>query len=126
MAEKIKLVQGDTRPQLVLSLTDETTGNAIDISAATTVMKFRATGSTTLIATMTATALPGIVLPDGSVNTDPPYNVAGKGGRCVINWAPTALDNPAGDYEGEIEILFNDGTIQTVYDVLKFKLREDF
>lgn len=126
MAEKIKLVQGDTRPQLVLSLTDETTGNAIDISAATTVMKFRATGSTTLIATMTATPLPGIVLPDGSVSTTPPYDVAGKGGRCVINWAPTALDNPAGDYEGEIEILFNDGTIQTVYDVLKFKLREDF
>jgi hypothetical protein len=32
----------------------------------------------------------------------------------------------AGDYEGEIQITFSDGTIQTVYDLLKFKLREDF
>jgi hypothetical protein len=32
----------------------------------------------------------------------------------------------AGDYEGEIQITFVDGTIQTVYDLLKFKLREDF
>jgi hypothetical protein len=126
MAEKIKLVQGDTRPQLVLSLTDETTGNAIDISAATTVMKFRATGSSTIISTMTATALPGLVLTDGAINSNSPYDVAGKGGRCVINWSPTALSNPAGDYEGEIEIQFNDGTIQTVYDLLRFKLREEF
>ena len=39
---------------------------------------------------------------------------------------PTALDGPPGDYEGEIEINFSDGTIQTVYDPLKFKLREEF
>jgi hypothetical protein len=32
----------------------------------------------------------------------------------------------AGDFEGEIEITFGDGQIQTLYDVLKFKIREDF
>jgi hypothetical protein len=36
------------------------------------------------------------------------------------------LSGPAGEYEGEVEITFADGQIQTVYDVLKFKVREDF
>jgi hypothetical protein len=40
--------------------------------------------------------------------------------------APEMLAGDAGDYEGEIQITFVDGTIQTVYDLLKFKLREDF
>jgi hypothetical protein len=39
---------------------------------------------------------------------------------------PTSLDGAPGDYEGEIEITFADSTIQTVYDLLKFKLRQDF
>jgi hypothetical protein len=36
------------------------------------------------------------------------------------------LQGTPGDYEGEIEITFTDGQIQTVYDVLKFRVREDF
>jgi hypothetical protein len=36
------------------------------------------------------------------------------------------LQGDPGDYEGEIEITFPDGQIQTVYDPLKFKVREDF
>jgi hypothetical protein len=40
--------------------------------------------------------------------------------------APVMLDQSSGDYEGEIQITFFDGTIQTVYELLKFKVREDF
>jgi hypothetical protein len=40
--------------------------------------------------------------------------------------APEMLEGAPGDYEGEIEIIFGDGQIQTVYDLLKFKVREDF
>jgi hypothetical protein len=36
------------------------------------------------------------------------------------------LTGAAGDYEGEIQITFSDGQIQTVYDLLKFKVRSDF
>jgi hypothetical protein len=36
------------------------------------------------------------------------------------------LTGDAGDYEGEIEITFADNQVQTVYDLLKFKVREDF
>lgn len=110
MTEKIKLVQGDTRPAIVCTLTDETTGNAINLTGATPRLKFRAVGATVLTATVT-----------GSV-TD------GPAGKCVFYPAssPQMLAGEAGDYEGEIEIEFADSQIQTVYDVLKFKLREDF
>jgi hypothetical protein len=110
MAEKIRLVQGDTRPSLVTTLTDSTTGDAINITGATVRLKFRAAGATTLQATIVGTV------------TD------GAAGTVVFDWSdePTSLDGAPGDYEGEIEITFADSTIQTVYDLLKFKLRQDF
>jgi hypothetical protein len=40
-------------------------------------------------------------------------------------WPAGALDT-AGSFEGEIEITFADGTVQTVYDRLRFKVREEF
>lgn len=110
MAEKIKLVQGDTKPVLVCTITDDTTGQAINISGATVVLKFRAAGATTLQATVTGSVTNGAA---GQVAFYPAT-------------APSMLTGAAGDYEGEIEITFADGTIQTVYDLLKFKLREDF
>ena len=110
MAEKIKLVQGDTRPALVCNITDDTTGEPVNIAGATVVLKFRAAGSSTLTATVT-----------GSV-TD------GANGQVVFYpaSAPEMLQGEPGDYEGEIEMTFADGQIQTVYDTLRFKVREDF
>jgi len=110
MTDKIKLVQGDTKPTLVCTLSDETTGDAINITGATVLLKFRQVGSTTLTATIT-----GVV-------------TNGAAGIVAFYWTsqPTALDGPPGEYEGEIEITFSDGSIQTVYDLLKFKLRSEF
>lgn len=110
MAEKIKLVQGDTRPAIVCTLTDETTGAAIALTGATVVMKFRAMGGVTLTATVAGAVTDG---PNGIVAFYPAS-------------APEMLSGLPGDYEGEIEITFADGQVQTVYDVLKFKVREDF
>jgi len=109
MAEKIRLVQGDTAPALTVTLTDTTTGAAINVTGATVRLKFRAVGSTTLRGTLTGTVTNGA-------------------GGVVFFWSdePTILDGDAGDYEGEIEITFANTTIQTVYDLLKFKLRQDF
>lgn len=108
MAEKIKLVHGDTRPQLKVTLTDEYTGLPIDIRSSVCHMYFRAVGSATVLDT-----LDGIILD-------------GENGVVVFAWNPTTLSVDAGDYEGEVEIMFFDGTIQTVYDLLKFKVRQDF
>jgi hypothetical protein len=108
MSEKIKLVQGDTRPQLQLTLTEESDGSAIDITSATCRLRFRALGSTTVLDTLTGTVTDG---PNGVV---------------VFNWNNNSLNVDAGDYEGEVEITFSNGQIQTVYDLIKFKVREDF
>ena len=80
MADKIKLVQGDTRPTLICTLTDENTGDPINITGATVLLKFRQVGATTLTATIT-----------GSVTN-------GAGGVVAFFWTddPTALDDPPG------------------------------
>lgn len=126
MAEKIKLVQGDTKPALVVSLTDETSGEPIGLTNATVRMYFRAVGGTEILATVSGTLLVGRLLEDGSVDSASPYDGLGSGGRVQFNWGSSDLTQPAGDYEGEIEITFSDNSKQTVYDLLKFKLREDF
>jgi hypothetical protein len=110
MVDKIKLVQGDTRPALVCTLTDESTNLAINIGGATPRLKFRALGAATLTATVIGTV------------TD------GANGICVFfpASAPEMLSGTSGDYEGEIEITFDNGEIQTIYDILRFKVREEF
>lgn len=109
MADKIKLVQGDTRPQIRVTLTDDTTALPVDITGATCRLKFRAVGVTTLIDTLIGTVLDG---PNGVV---------------VFVWNANTLNVNAGDYEGEVEVTFpsNQG-IQTSYQLLKFHVRAQF
>lgn len=122
--EKIKLVQGDVRPQLVFSVTDESSGDPIDVSAATTVVrvKFRQVGAPTVKATMQCGKLAGKLNADGTINYAIPYDVPGVGGRVFMDWIAGALDT-AGDFEAEIEIDFGSGETHTLYDLLKFKVR---
>lgn len=110
MAEKIKLVQGDVnRPQVQATITDENTGNVVDITGATVLLKFRKVGATTLQDTMTGTV------------TD------GAAGLVVFQMSELSMAGEAGDYEGEIQVTFaSGGGVQTVYDLLKFKMRQDF
>ena len=110
MSEKIRLVQNDTRPALVCTITDETTGAVVNITGATVRLKFRAVGVETLTATVTGSVTNG---PAGQVTFYPAT-------------APEMLQGAAGDYEGEIEITFADSQVQTVYDLLRFRVREDF
>ena len=110
MTEKIRLVRNDTRPVLVCTVTDDTTSLPLNLVGATVVLKFRAAGATTLTATVTGTVTDGV---NGVVAFYP-------------STAPEMLEGAPGDYEGEIEITFSDGQIQTVYDTLRFKVREDF
>ncbi len=126
MSCAVKLVRGDTRPQLKFTINDENAGAHVDITGATVVMKFRAAGTTEVLFTRTGVLLPGIDLADGTVSYDAPYDVDGAGGRVAFDFAPGNLDLPAGAYEGELEVTFSGGAIQTVYKPVKFTLRDDF
>lgn len=110
MSEYIKLVQGDTRPALTVTLTDASTGDPIDITGCTPALKFKAAGADVLTGT-----IPGLV-------------VSGPQGICIFHWGtvPGILDAEPGVYQGEIELTFPDASVQTAFDVLKFKLRAQF
>jgi hypothetical protein len=70
-------------------------------------LRLRELGSTAVKSTLTC------AITDGS---------AGK----VATDFPTGTLDTAGTFEGEIEITFSGGGIQTVYDLIKFKVRSDF
>lgn len=103
----IRVVVGDELPTVTLSLTDESTGNVIDLSAGTTTvtMEFHLAGSTTVLSSVACTKVSG-----------------GSGGQVTFNFSGGVLDVDAGAYEGDIIIDF-DGSLQTVYDTIRFRVR---
>ena len=109
MVDVIRLVQGDQKPDITLQMTDNVSGDPVDLSAATTSISvyFRAAGTTTVLSTITCTKTDAV---NGIVSFD---------------FAPDVLDVDAGMYEGEVEIDFN-GDIQSSYDLLKFRVRAQF
>ena len=109
MTDRIKLVRGDTRPQLRLSLTDSTNNSPINLTGASVTLHFRATGADTVLFSR-----PALINPE-TANT----------GVCYIEWEEGDLDLDAGTYEGEVEIVHSTGARETIYELLKFKLRED-
>lgn len=108
--QRIPLVRGDTGPQVQLTLTDAVDGAVVDLTGATVTLYMRAVDSTTVVLTRT------LVVP---VET-------AAAGQAIVAWQPGDLDLPEADYEGEIKVLLSSGILQTVYEVLKFRLRDDF
>jgi len=110
MADVIRVVKGNEKPVIAVTLTDDTTGNAIDLSAGTTVVtvKFRKANTTNVLSTIATTKLGG-----------------GTTGQFQFDFSGGVLDVDSGMYEGEVNISFN-GAIQTVYDVINFRVRTGF
>lgn len=110
MVDVIKLVQGDSRPSLIITVTDKTTGNPLNLTGTRPVLKFRELDGTQVLG-----EIPGALID--------PVN-----GCCVFHWTavPGILDGFPGNYEGEIEITYDDSTVQTVYERIYFYLREQF
>ena len=120
-SDTLKLVAGDTLPELTFTLRDSNaaasgqtldpnnsaTWAPIDVTGATVRLRLRELGSTTVKSTLTCTVTNG---------------TAGK----VVTDFPTGTLDTAGTFEGEIEITFSTGGIQTVYDLIKLKVRSDF
>lgn len=107
MSERIKLVQGDNLPVIRLTLKNAD-GSPLDVSGATVRVHFRASESDTVLSTLICTA------PNG-----------GGDGVVQFNFSGNTLQVDSGLYEGEVEVDFG-GLKQTVYDVLKFNVRQQF
>lgn len=120
-SETIYLVQGDTLPQLKLTIRDQNTaaeGQTLDpedeitwaklnLTGATVRMKVREVGGETVKDVLTGTL------------TDP------TNGEVVFLFDNDTLDT-SGTFEAEIEYEASNGSIQTVYDLIKLQVREQF
>ena len=120
-SETIKLVKGDTLPELTITLKDSNTAASgqtldpedqdtfapINITGGTVRVRVREIGETTILKTITAS------ITDAS------------GGKVAMLF-PSDTFPDAGVYEAEVEFTKSDGNIQTVNDLIKFNVRDDF
>lgn len=120
-SQTLNLVTGDTLPELTFTLKDSqeaasgsildsedsSTWAPINVTGATVRLRIRELGSSTVKSTLTCTVTDG---GNGKVATD----------------FPAGTLDTAGTFEGELEITFASGGIQTVYDLVKLKVRSDF
>ena len=120
-SETIKLVKGDTLPELTITLKDSNTAASgqtldpedsdtfapIDITGGTVRVRVREIGETTILKTITAS------ITDAS------------GGKVAMLF-PSDTFPDAGVYEAEVEFTKSDGNIQTVNDLIKLSVRDDF
>ena len=119
-SDTIKYVVGDTKPVITVTVKDSNTAESgftldaqnpatwdvISIASSTVKLFLRKAGSTTLSATLTG----GSPSSDGTVTFTP----------------ATSTFATAGTYEGEIEVTYDDGTVMTIHDLLKFNVRDEF
>tara|TARA_B100000768_G_C11227437_1_gene353460 strand:+ start:251 stop:586 length:336 start_codon:yes stop_codon:yes gene_type:complete len=110
MATSFNYVQGDTGPQVRLLLTNDDTNTPTDLTGATATLHFRAAGATT-------------VLFSRLFYIDPADATAGE---AILQWQTEDLNQVAGVYEGEVEVVKASGLRETLYETLRFRIREDF
>lgn len=105
------LVQGDNGSQLKVEITRDDTGAAVNLVGSTPTLKFKKKNTANVLA---------------SINSSVTDTDDLEAGVAIFQFNSSALDTNAGDYVGEIQITFDDGTIETVYEELQFTLREDY
>lgn len=106
MSERIELVQGDQLPRVTVDVTAGRGGDLVSLTGVTSAsLKFRAAGTDTVLATI-------------ACDIEPPSAVA-------FEFPEGVLDVPAGDYEGEIELMFATRP-HTLFNPLRFKVRAQF
>ena len=121
-SDTINLVVGDTLPEVTVTLrdsnkaasgqtldpNDSATWDPINLTGATVVMRIRKVGSTSVASTLTMT------VPTPATE-----------GKAFTNF-PSGTLSESGVFEAEVEITYSGGGKQTVNDLLKLKIREDF
>lgn len=109
--ETLFLVQGDNGSQVKVEITRDDTGLAVNLVGSTPTLKFKKKNTANVLA---------------SINSSVTDTDDLEAGVAIFQFNSSALEINAGDYVGEIQITFDDGTIETVYEELQFTLREDY
>lgn len=110
MATSFNYVQGDTGPQIKVTLVDEDTNTATNLTGATATLHFRAAGESTILFSRNL-----------FIQSD-----TATSGIAILQWQSNDLNQEAGTYEGELEVVRANGLRETLYETLRFRIREDF
>ena len=110
MADPIYLVQGDTGPDIKVTLTREDTGAVEDLTGANVNMHFRRKNRDTVLFTLAGQSTP----------------TEREQGIIIFTFNGNQLDQTPGDYEGEVEVTYESGQRETIYQLIDFFIREDF
>ena len=105
-----QLVKSDQAPQIRAVLKREDNDAVVDFENGSCALKFRKKGTTTVLFTLAA--------------SDVGDNF--KDGVAIFAFSGTQLAIAEGYYEGEISVTYDSGSIETVFKVLDFYLRDDF
>lgn len=103
------LVQGDIGAQIKTTITREDTGNAVNMTDATVLLKFKKANTGNVLFTLTASALSDF-----------------ENGEAIFIFSESNLAISSGDYVGEVCVNFDSGDVETVFEILNFVVREDF
>lgn len=110
MATRFKYVRGDTGPHIQVKLTESDSDTPVDLTGGSVTLHFREAGEDTVLLSRAFTLLP-------ATQAD---------GVAVLEWQVGDLDVEPGAYEGEIEVVRASGVRETLYDRLRFRVRDDF
>ena len=105
-----QLVKSDQAPQIRAVLKREDNDAVVDFENGSCALKFRKKGTTSVLFTLAA--------------SDVGDNF--KDGIAIFSFSGTNLHQDAGYYQGEIEVTYASGVIETLYEILEFYLRDDF
>lgn len=112
MSISIRLVRGDTQPPLLFQIIDRANLQPVNLEPPHMVpkAKFREAGTSATLFTATLTKIPG----------------AEWNGQVRLDWPAGGLDVDDGVYELEAYVESAGAQIQTCYNVIRIRVREDF
>lgn len=108
--DDLLLVKNDIGSQIAVTITRDDTNSPVDLNGSDVFFKVSKFGKTEILFTVTAEL--GTLLQR-------------QAGIAIFTFTESNLQHPAGRYQGEIEMRFDSGKIETVYELFYITLRND-
>lgn len=109
-SEEFLYVRGDTGPHIKLYIYDSQVNEPADLQGAEATLFLKSNDTGKIVSTVICD-----ISPASSID-----------GVLVIKWKEGDLDLPEGYYYGEVEVVYASNERETVYDLIRIYIREDF
>mgnify|MGYP003645713363 CR=1 FL=1 len=109
--EPLYLVQGDNGSQVKVVITRDDTGLPVDLTSATAKLKFKKKNTSNVLSELTSSTVVAAELEEGIA---------------IFFFSSSNLDIIAGSYVGEVQVTFESGYLETIFEQIEFVVREDY